>query len=197
MRVLRQVRNALSTPERAAVIDALNSDRFADLAPPQVFTQLLDEGVYLCSVSTMYRLLRANAQVRERRQIARHPEYPKPEFVATRPRQVFTWDITKVHGPQKGIWFSLLVMIDMFSRYVVGWMLVRSANAEIAKHFIGSILRREGVEPGQTVVHADRGTEMTAQPVCTRLPETLAALGRTRLVRRRYQLGDLDLGGLA
>jgi len=180
VRVIRQVRNALSPAERAAVLDALNSDRFADLAPPQVFTQLLDEGVYLCSVSTMYRLLRVNAQVRERRQLARHPEYPKPELVATGPRQVFTWDITKVRGPQKGIWFSLLVMIDMFSRYVVGWMLVGSANAEIAKHFIGSVLQREGVEPGQAVVHADRGTEMTAQPVCTLLDTLGVARSHSR-----------------
>ncbi len=103
----------------------------------------------------MYRLLRANDQVRERRRLARHPEYTVPELVATAPRQVLTWDITKVRGPEKGVWYSLLVMIDMFSRYVVGWSLVASANAEIAKTFIASVLRREGIMPGNAVVHAD------------------------------------------
>ncbi|MDQ2857858.1 MAG: DDE-type integrase/transposase/recombinase [Candidatus Eremiobacteraeota bacterium] len=152
------------------MLDTLNCDRFADLAPPQVFAQLLEEGVYLCSVSTMYRLLRASDQIRERRRLARHPEYRKPELLATAPRQVFTWDITKVRGPQTGIWFSLLVMIDIFSRYVVGWMLVRRSNAQIAKEFIAAVLQREAIAPAQAVVHADRGTEMTAQPVCA-LPD--------------------------
>jgi putative transposase len=172
--------NALSQAEQEAVLAVLNSERFADLAAPQVFAQLLDEGVYLCSTSTMYRLLRANAQVRERRRLARHPDYHKPELVATAPRQVFTWDITKVRGPEKGIWFSLLVMMDIFSRYVVGWALVASANAEIAKTFIAAVLRREGVAPGQAVVHADRGTEMTAAPVCMLLDKLGVARSYSR-----------------
>jgi putative transposase len=176
----RQPRNALSLAERAAVLDVLNSERFADLAAPQVFAQLLDEGVYLCSLSTMYRLLRANDQVRERRRTARHPEYRVPELVATAPRQVLTWDITKVRGPEKGVWYSLFVMIDIFSRYVVGWMLVANANAEIAKTFIASVLRREGIKPGQTVVHADRGTEMTAYPVCMLLDKLGVARSYSR-----------------
>ncbi len=176
----RQPRNALSTAERTAVLNALNSDRFADLAAPQVFTQLLDENVYLCSLSTMYRLLRANDQVRERRRTARHPDYPTPELVATAPRQVLTWDITKIRGPEKGVWYSLLVMIDIFSRYVVGWKLVASANAEIAKTFIAAVLKREGIGAGQAVVHADRGTEMTAYPVC----ELLDKLGVARSYSR-------------
>ncbi len=178
--VPRQPRNALSAAERANVLDTLNSERFADLAAPQVVAQLLDEGVYLCSLSTMYRLLRENDQVRERRRLARHPEYPVPELVATAPRQVLTWDITKVRGPEKGVWYSLLVMIDMFSRYVVGWALVASANAEIAKTFIASVLRREGITPGQAVVHADRGTEMTAQPVCMLLDKLGVARSHSR-----------------
>jgi putative transposase len=158
--------NALSEAERAIVLETLNSERFADLAPTQIYAQLLDEGVYLCSISTMYRILRANAQVLERRRIARHPEYQKPELLATAPRQVFSWDITKPRGPEKGVWYSLLVMIDIFSRYVVGWMLVRRSNAEVAKQFIGDVIAREGINPGEAVIHADRGTEMTAQPVC-------------------------------
>jgi len=102
-------------------------------------------------VSTMYRILRANGEVRERRHLARHPEYRKPELLATGPRQVFSWDITKIRGPQKGVWFSLLVMIDIFSRYVVGWMLVRRSNAAVAEHFIAQVLKREKIAPGQAV----------------------------------------------
>jgi putative transposase len=176
----RQPRNALSTEERTAVLDVLNSERFADLAAPQVFTQLLDENVYLCSLSTMYRLLRENDQVRERRRTARHPEYRTPELVATAPRQVLTWDITKIRGPEKGMCYSLLVMLDIFSRYVVGWMLVASANAEIAKTFIASVLKREGIGAGQAVVHADRGTEMTAYPVCMLLDKLGVARSYSR-----------------
>jgi putative transposase len=162
-------RRALSEQERAAVLAVLHSERFADRAPATIHATLLDAGIYLCSVSTMYRLLRENAEVRERRRIARHPEYRKPELVATAPRQVLSWDITKLRGPHKGEWFSLLVMLDIFSRFVVGWMLVRRANAELAKHFIAQTLEREGIEPGAAIVHADRGTEMTAQPVCALL----------------------------
>lgn len=162
-------RRSLSETERADVLAVLHGDRFADRAPAVVVATLLDEGIYLCSVSTMYRLLRANEEVRERRRIARHPEYQKPELVATAPRQIFTWDITKLRGPHKGEWFSLLVMLDIFSRFVVGWMLVRRANSDLAKHFIAQTLLREGIEPGQAIVHADRGTEMTAQPVCALL----------------------------
>lgn len=162
-------RRALSEKERAHVLAALHSERFADHAPGAIHAVLLDEGVYLCSVSTMYRLLRSNDEVRERRRIARHPEYQKPELLATGPRQIFSWDITKVRGPHKGEWFALLVMLDIFSRFVVGWMLVRRANAELAEHFIAQTLERQGIEPGQAVVHADRGAEMTAQPVCTLL----------------------------
>ncbi len=162
-------RNALSTAERSTILETLDSKRFADLAAPQVHAQLLDDGVYLCSVSTMYRILRANGEVRERRHLARHPEYRKPELLATGPRQVFSWDITKIRGPQKGVWFSLLVMIDIFSRYVVGWMLVRRSNAAVAEHFIAQVLKREKIAPGQAVIHADRGPEMTAQPICVLL----------------------------
>jgi putative transposase len=144
----------------------LDSVRFADLAPAQVHARLLDESVDLCSVSTMYRILRANGEVRERRRLARHPEYRKPELLATAPRQVFSWDVTKIRGPHKGVWFSLLVMIDIFSRYIVGWMLVRRSDAVVAEHFIASVLKRENVPPGQAVVHADRGSEMTTQAVC-------------------------------
>lgn len=180
VRVPRSCANQLSQAERSVILETLDSERFADLAPAQVYAQLLDEGRYLCSVSTMYRLLRANGEVRERRRLARHPEYHKPELLATGPREVFSWDITKVRGPHNGIWFSLLVMIDVFSRYVVGWMLVRRSNAEVAKHFIGATLARENIAPGQAVVHADRGAEMTAQPLCVLLDSLGVAQSHSR-----------------
>jgi len=167
--VNRRIPRALRDDERANVLTVLHSERFADRAPATIHAVLLDEGTYLCSVSTMYRLLRTNQELRERRRIARHPEYHKPELLAIAPRQVFSWDITKLRGPHSGEWFNLLVMIDIFSRFIVGWMLVRRSNGDIAKHFIEQTLKREGIEPGQATVHADRGTEMTAQPVCVLL----------------------------
>ena len=176
----RRSLRALSEPECAEMLALMHSERFADRAPATIHATLLDEGVYLCSVSTMYRLLRSNAEVRERRRIARHPEYRKPELVATAPRQVLSWDITKLRGPHPGEWFSLLVMLDIFSRFVVGWMLVRRANGELAKHFIAQTLQREGIEPGQAIVHADRGAEMTAQPVVALLDRLCVGRSHSR-----------------
>lgn len=176
----RHVPRALGAAERAQVLAVLHSERFVDLAPAAIHAMLLDEGTYLCSVSTMYRLLRANAEVQERRRIARHPDYHKPELLATGPRQVLSWDITKLRGSHKGEWFALLVMLDIFSRFVVGWMLVRRANAEIAQHFIAQTLEREGIEPGQAVLHADRGSEMIAQPVCALLDTLGVARSHSR-----------------
>jgi putative transposase len=176
----RSMPRRIPDAERQAILDVLHSERFLDLAVPQIHAQLLDEGQYLCSVSTMYRLLRANAEVKERRSIARHPEYKKPELLATGPRQVLSWDITKIRGPHKGVWFSLLVMIDIFSRLCVDWQVVRRANAAIAENFIRVTLRAEGIEPGDAALHSDRGTEMTAQLVC----DLLDALGVTRSLSR-------------
>jgi putative transposase len=176
----RHMPRRIPDAERQVILDILHSDRFVDLAVPQIHAQLLDEGQYLCSISTMYRLLHANAEVKERRAIARHPEYQKPELLATGPRQVLSWDITKIRGPLKGVWFSLLVMIDIFSRLVVGWQVVRRSNAAIAENFIRGTLRAEGIEPGEAALHSDRGTEMTAQVVC----DLLDALGVTRSLSR-------------
>src|SRR5580658_57848 len=175
-------RNSRRIPdaERQVILDVLHSDRFADLAIPQIHAQLLDEGRYLCSISTMYRLLRANAEVKERRLLARHPVYAKPELLATGPRQVFSWDITKIRGPHAGVWFSLLVMLDIFSRLVVGWQVVRRSNAAIAENFIRGALRSEHIEPGEAALHSDRGTEMTAQLVC----DLLDSLGVVRSLSR-------------
>jgi putative transposase len=178
--VERSNRRRIPDAERQTILEFLHSERFVDLAVPQIHAQLLDEGRYLCSPSTMYRLLRANAEVVERRAIARHPEYKKPELLATGPRQVLSWDITKIRGPFRGAWFSLLVMIDIFSRLVVGWQVVRRSDAAVAENFIGVTLDAEGIAPGEAAVHSDRGPEMTAQPVC----DLLDALGVVRSLSR-------------
>lgn len=185
-REARHIPRQLSDAERNTILAVLHSDRFADLAVPQVVAQLLDEGRYLCSESTMYRLLRANAEVLERRCVARHPAYCKPELLATGPRQVLSWDITKVRGPQKGIWYSLLVMLDIFSRYIVGWCVVRRSNAKIAEHFVSEIFEREKLGPGQVIIHNDRGTEMTAATFCAHLD----SLGITRSLSRPQVSND-------
>lgn len=166
--------------ECAVILATLSSDRFADLAVPQIFAQLLDEGRYLCSESTMYRLLRRSTGVRERRDLARHPDYQKPELVASKPREVFSWDITKVRGPERGVWYSLLVMIDIFSRFVVGWCLVRRSTAAIAANFAERVVESQQIVPGQVVIHNDRGTEMTAEAFCN----ALDALGVERSLSR-------------
>ncbi|GAC1549728.1 MAG: IS3 family transposase [Candidatus Velthaea sp.] len=163
--VPQNVARRLSDDERAAVLAVLHEPRFVDQAPPQIHAHLLDEGRYLCSVSTMYRLLRAAHEIAERRNVARHPQYAKPELLAAAPNCVWSWDATKVRGLGKGEWFTLLVMIDIFSRYVVGWMLVRRSNAKVAGRFIAETVKSQNIVPGELSIHADRGTEMTAQSV--------------------------------
>jgi putative transposase len=154
---------ALSDDQREEALLVLDSNRFADKAPRQVYAELLDENVYICSISTMYRILRAADQVRERRHQRRHPVYVKPELVATAPNQVWSWDITKVPGPVRGTYYSLFVALDLFSRYVVGWMLARTESAALARSFLADAYERHGIGPGQLVCHADRGKPMTAK----------------------------------
>ncbi len=154
---------ALSSEERQEVLAVLHEPHFVDLAPAQVHAQLLDEGRYLCSERTMYRILAANAEVKERRNQLRHPEYKKPELLATGPNEVWSWDITKLLGPQKWTYFYLYVVIDIFSRYVVGWMLADTEDSSLARKLIGECCARQGIEPGQLTVHADRGTSMTSK----------------------------------
>lgn len=154
---------ALTSDQRENVLAILDSDRFADKAPRQVYAELLDEGTYVCSVRTMYRILAANDQVRERRHQRRHPAYVKPELVARAPNEVWSWDITKVPGPARGCYFSLYVAIDIFSRYIVGWTIARTENAALARAFLADAFERHGIRAGQLVCHADRGTPMTAR----------------------------------
>jgi len=156
---------ALAVDERRAVLGVLHEPRFADQAPAEVYARLLDENRYLCSERTMYRILAANAEVRERRDQLRHPTYKKPELLATAPNQVWSWDITKLLGPAKWTYFYLYVVLDIFSRYVVGWMIARRESATLAKKLIEESCCRQGIEPGQLAIHADRGPSMTSKTI--------------------------------
>jgi putative transposase len=160
--------NKLSEFERRRILDVLGDARFVDLAPLQVFAQLLDEGTYLCSVSTMYRVLRENKQVKERRRLARHPAKVCPELVATAPRQVYSWDITKLAGPIKGQYFDAYVMIDIYSRYIVGVHVHNHESGVLATELMKEIFGVHGIPQ---VVHADRGTSMTSKTVATLLAD--------------------------
>jgi len=154
---------ALSDDERTEVLQLLDSDEHADKAPAQVYAALLDKGEYVCSPRTMYRVLADDNQVCERRAQRRHPQRQKPQLVATAPNQVWSWDITKLAGPVKGIYYSLYVVLDIFSRFVVGWLLAEREAAELAQQLIEDCYRREGVAPGQLAVHADHGSPMIAK----------------------------------
>ncbi len=162
---------ALTPPERQAVLDTLHAERFVDLAPAEVYATLLDEGRYLCSIRTMYRLLAAAGEVRERRNQLRHPRYEKPQLQATGPNQVWSWDITKLLGPVKWTYFSLYVLLDIFSRYVVGWMVARRESAVLAERLISETCAKQGIGRGQLTIHADRGPAMTSKPVALLLAD--------------------------
>lgn len=177
---------ALAVEERQQVLAELNSDRFRDVAPAAVYAQLLDEGRYLCSIRTMYRLLQAHGQLRERRDQLVHPPYRKPELMATGPNQLWSWDITKLRGPAKWNYFYLYVILDVFSRYVVGWMLAERESAELAKRLIGETCHNFGIPDGQLTIHADRGSSMTSQPVAL----LLADLGVTKTHSRPHVSDD-------
>ena len=182
----RRQPRALSAEERGQVLAVLHEDRFVDLPPAEVYATLLDEGTYLCSIRTMYRILAANKEVRERRDILRHPTYAKPELLATGPNQVWSWDITKLKGPEKWSYFYLYVIIDIFSRCVVGWMLADRESATLARKLIGQASRRHGITPGTLTLHADRGSAMIAKAT----GHLLADLGITKTHSRPYQSND-------
>jgi putative transposase len=156
---------ALGPEEREQVVGVVNSERFVDLAPREIYATLLDEGTYLCSVSTMYRLLGEREEVRERRDQLRHPVYTKPELLATGPNQLWSWDLTKLKGPAKWVYFSLYVILDVFSRYVVGWMVAHREAAVLAKRLIKESCQRQVIVPGQLTIHADRGSSMKSKTV--------------------------------
>lgn len=167
---------ALSPAEREAVLSELHSERFQDQAPAEVYATLLDEGRHLCSERTMYRLLASRDEVRERRNQRRHPSYARPELLATGPNQVWSWDITRLKGPVPGQFFYLYVMLDIYSRYAVGWMVAHSESADNGQRLISTCYQRQSVQAGQLTIHSDRGAPMLAGGT-TRLME---ALGLTR-----------------
>jgi putative transposase len=177
---------ALSVNERQEVLGVLNSERFWDQAAGEVYTTLLDQGRYLCSERTMYRILAEYQQVRERRDQIRHPPYQAPELIASGPNEVWSWDITKLLGPAKWTYFYLYVILDIFSRYVVGWMLAYRESAELAKKLIEQTLERHNICPGTLTVHADRGAPMTSKAVAF----LLAELGVTKTHSRPYVSND-------
>ena len=161
---------ALSTDERQAVLDVLHSDRFMDDSPAQVYATLLDEGTYLASERTMYRILAGRGESRERRAQLRHPVYAVPELLATRPNQLWSWDITKLKGPVKWTSYSLYVLLDVFSRYVPGWLLAHHESGTLADRLIDETVKQEGITGGLTI-HADRGPSMTSKPVALLLAD--------------------------
>ena len=177
---------ALSQPEREAVRQELNSERFQDCAPREVYATLLDEGRYLCSWRSMYRILDEHREVRERRNQLRHPSYTKPELLATAPNQLWSWDITKLLGPSKWTYYYLYVILDVYSRYVVGWMIAERESAALAEALISQTCLRQGIQRGQLTIHADRGSAMTSKPVAL----LLADLGVTKTHSRPHVSND-------
>ena len=172
--------NKLAEPERQHVLSVLRSAEFCDLAPAQVWARLLDDGIYLCSISTMYRLLRIAGESRERRRQRTHPAKKKPELIATEPNTVWSWDITKLKGPNRGDYYELFVIIDIYSRYVVNWCVAPAETGELARDFIDNAYREQGVHNGELTLHADRGSAMTSKPVSQLLVDLGVARSHSR-----------------
>jgi len=168
------------------VLDQLNSERFADQSPRQVYSKLLDEGDYLCSVRTMYRVLAENQSSRERRNQLQHPHYQKPELLATGPNEVWSWDITKLKGPETWTYYYLYVILDIYSRYVVGWMLAHRESADLAKQLIETTIEKQEVQSEQLILHSDRGPSMTSHSVA----QLLGSLGVTKSHSRPHVSND-------
>jgi len=178
---------ALNDEERQAVTDLLHSERFCDDAPHQIYAKLLDQGRYLCSIRTMYRILEAeHGSVRERRRHVQRPKYLKPELLATEPNQIWSWDITKLKGPVKWTYFYLYVILDIFSRYVVGWMIAHRELAALAKRLITDSCDKQKIKQGQLTVHADRGSSMKSKVVA----HLLSDLGVTKTHSRPHVSND-------
>jgi putative transposase len=177
---------ALPGAEVAQVLDVLRSPRFIDKSPAQTWATLLDECTYHCSIRSMYRYLQANGEVKERRNQLRHPNYTKPELLAEAPNQVWSWDITKLRGPAKWTYFYLYVILDIFSRYVVGWMIATRESATLAKRLITETCRKQCIEPDQLTIHADRGPSMRSKPVALLLSD----LGVIKSHSRPYVSND-------
>jgi len=184
--VVRFIPRALDSAERGTVLACLHEERFQNCAPAAVYAMLLDEGRYHCSIRTMYRILEGEGEARERRDQLVHPAYQKPELLATAPNQLWSWDITKLLGPAKWTYFYLYVILDVFSRYVVGWMVAHGESAELAKRLIADTCAKQEIEPGKLTIHADRGSSMTSKPVAF----LMADLGVTKTHSRPHVSDD-------
>ena len=177
----------LAPAEKQRVLDILNSDRFGDKPPAQIHFALLDEGIYLCSPRTMYRILHEHDMVRERRNILRHPQYDKPELLAAGPNEVWSWDITKLKGPKKWTFYYLYVILDIYSRYVVGWMIATRETGALARDLIEQTCMRQDIEPDDKLyIHSDRGSPMTAKTVALLMSD----LGITKSLGRPHVSND-------
>jgi putative transposase len=185
-RTKRRSHRALRPDEHERVLSVLHAPEFVDKSPAAVWAELLDQGIYLCSIRTMYRILSEAGEVRERRDQLRHPTYAKPELVATGPNQVWSWDITKLLGPAKWVYYYLYVILDIFSRYVVGWMLAEQESAELAKLLIRETCVKEGIETTELTIHSDRGPSMKSKAVAL----LLADLGVTKSHSRPHVSND-------
>jgi len=177
---------ALNDGEKQKVLDELHSDRFVDKSPGEVWATLLDEGVYLCSERTMYRILADNEEVKERRNQLKHPEYRKPELLAEGSNEVWSWDITKLRGPIKWTYYYLYVILDIFSRYVVGWMVAPRETAGLAQKLIRESCKKQAIDPGQLTIHADRGSPMIAKTTA----QLFVALGISKSHSRPHVSDD-------
>jgi putative transposase len=186
VRVATPQPRALSDVERKEVKRTLESDEFVDEAPATVYAKLLDQGTYLASVSTMYRVLHEDDEVRERRRQATHPAHKKPELIANGPNEIWSWDITKLHGPEKWTYYYLYVILDIYSRYAVGWMLARAEQADLSKKLIKETILKQGVAKNQLTIHSDRGSPMIAKGVA----HLLADLGVTKSLSRPHVSND-------
>jgi putative transposase len=177
---------ALTPAERESVLACLHEERFQNASPAAIYATLLDEGAYYCSIRTMYRILAAEGELHERRDQLVHPAYTKPELLASGPNQLWSWDITKLLGPVKWTYFYLYVILDVFSRYVVGWMVADGESAELARRLIADTCAKQAIEPGQLGIHADRGSSMTSKPVAF----LMADLGVTKTHSRPHVSDD-------
>jgi putative transposase len=172
--------NALSEHERQEVLHLLHRSDHADLAVAQVWSRTLDDGTYLCSPSTMYRLLAANGESKERRRQRTHPAKKKPELMATAPNEIWSWDITKLHGPTRGVYYDLYAVIDIFSRYVPNWLVAEAESAELAADFLGDAVLTQGIDRDTLTIHADRGSSMRSKPVSALLVDLGVARSHSR-----------------
>lgn len=176
----------LSAPERQTVVELMHSQRFVDASPHTIHATLLDEGRYYCSVRTMYRILAQEGELKERRNVLQHPNHAKPELLATAPNQLWSWDITKLKGPVKWTYFYLYVILDVYSRYVVGWMVASRESAVLARKLIGETCAKQGISPAQLTLHADRGSSMKSKTVALLLSD----LGITKTHSRPHVSND-------